>query len=65
MVEMLKDGQCSDRKADTRDSLWWDVVFVIIGKTPKITTNRRQIIWLRGMRYTIIVIEKNALLCEL
>jgi hypothetical protein len=46
------------------DSLWGDVVFVIIAKTPKIATNCRQVIWLRGVRYRIIVIEKNALRCE-
>jgi hypothetical protein len=46
------------------DSLWGDVVFVIIAETPKIATNCRQVIWLRGVRYRIIVIEKNALRCE-
>lgn len=66
MVEMLRDGQDSHRQTaiGNSDSLWWDVVFVIIWKTPKITANCRQVIWLRGMRYSIIIIEKNALICE-
>ena len=57
MVEILREGQNSDRNTDSdSDSLWWDVVFVIISKAPEITTNCRQVIWLRGMRYTIILI---------
>lgn len=57
MVEILREGQNSDRNTDSdSDSLWWDVVFVIISKAPEITTNCCQVIWLRGMRYTIILI---------
>ena len=56
-MEILWEGQNLDRNTDSaRDSLWWNVVFVIISKTPEITTNCRQVIWLRGMRYTVILI---------
>ena len=49
----------------TGDSLWWDVVEVIIAHTPEIATNCCHIIWLRRMRYGIKLIEKDALRCEL
>ena len=57
MVEILREGRNSDNNTDNNSgSLWWNVVFVIISKAPEITTNCRQVIWLRGMRYTIILI---------
>ena len=47
------------------NSLCRDVVKVIISKTEKVTTGERNVIRLRGMGYGIIVIEKNALRCEI
>ena len=47
------------------NSLCRDVVKVIISKTEEVTTGERNVIRLRGMGYGIIVIEKNALRCEI
>ena len=65
MVEILRGCQDSERKLERSYSLWWNMVFIIICKTPKITTYCRQVIRLRGMGHAIILIEKNALLCEI
>jgi hypothetical protein len=46
------------------DSLWWDVIEIIIPNAPKVTTSCRHVIGLRGMGQGIILIEKNALACE-
>ena len=64
-VEILRDAQDNKREEPIGDSLWWDVIEVIIGKTPKVTTDYGHVVGLRGMGHGIILIEKNALTGEI
>ena len=40
MVEILREQVRTRITQKIGDSLWWDVVEVIVGETPKVTTDR-------------------------